>query len=127
MLTKLLLLLVTIPLIEIMLFIEIGSRIGTGMTLLIVAGTAIVGASLVHRQGLKTWWRIQDKLSSGILPDTELLDALLILIAGITLLTPGFLTDTIGFLLLYPGTRRAIKRWLQRQLRQRLQVHDRDW
>jgi UPF0716 protein FxsA len=127
MLTKLLLLFVTIPLIEIMLFIEIGSRLGTWMTLLIVAGTAIVGASLAHQEGLKTWWRIQDKLSSGILPDTELIDALLILIAGITLLTPGFLTDAIGFFLLYPGTRRAVRRWLRRQLSQRLQVHDRDW
>ena len=127
MLTKLLLLFITIPLIEIMLFIEIGSRLGTWMTLLIVAGTAIVGASLAHQEGLKTWWRIQDKLSSGILPDTELIDALLILIAGITLLTPGFLTDAIGFFLLYPGTRRAVRRWLRRQLSQRLQVHDRDW
>jgi UPF0716 protein FxsA len=125
--TKLLLLFVIVPLIEIMLFIEIGSRIGTWMTLLIVAGTAVVGASLAHQEGLKTWWRIQDKLSSGILPDTELLDALLILMAGITLITPGFLTDAIGFLLLYPGTRRAIQRWLRRQLSQRLQVHDREW
>jgi UPF0716 protein FxsA len=125
--TKLLLLFVIVPLIEIMLFIEIGSRIGTWMTLLIVAGTAIVGASLAHQEGLKTWWRIQDKLSSGILPDTELLDALLILIAGLALITPGFLTDTIGFLLLYPSTRQALKRWLRRQLSQRLQVHDREW
>lgn len=127
MLAKLLLLFVTVALTEIVLFIEIGSRIGTWMTLLIVAGTAILGASLAHQQGLKTWRRIQAKLSSGIMPDTELLDALVILVAGAMLLTPGFLTDAVGFLLLYPGTRQMIKRWLRRQLSQRVQLHDRDW
>jgi UPF0716 protein FxsA len=127
MLAKLLLLFITIPLVEIVLFIEIGSRIGTWMTLLIVAGTAILGASLAHREGLKTWWRIQAKLSSGSMPDTELLDALIILVAGAMLLTPGFLTDTLGFLLLYPGTRQMVKRWLRQQLSQRVQLHNRDW
>jgi UPF0716 protein FxsA len=61
------------------------------------------------------------------MPDEELLDAVVILLAGVLLLTPGFLTDAIGFLLLYPGTRQVIKRWLQRQLGQRLQIHHRRW
>ena len=123
MLTKLFLIFLTIPLIEIVLFIEIGSRIGTWMTLLIIASTAILGASLAHKEGLKTWWGIQDKLSSGGLPNEELLDALMILVAGVVLLTPGFLTDVIGFLLLFPGTRRAIKQWLRRKLSQHLHIH----
>jgi UPF0716 protein FxsA len=127
MLAKLFLAFLAVPFIEIMLFIEIGSRIGTWLTLSIVAGTALLGASLARREGLKTWWRIQDKLSSGSMPDAELLDAVVILLAGVLLLTPGFLTDAIGFLLLYPGTRQVIKRWLQRQLGQRLQIHHRRW
>ena len=127
MLAKLLVVFLTVPLVEIILFIEIGSRIGTWTTLLIVALTAILGATLAHREGLKTWWRIQEKLYSGLMPDEELLDGLLILLAGVVLLTPGFLTDAIGFLLLYPGTRQAIKRWLRHKFSRRFQIHSREW
>ena len=127
MLAKLFLLFLTVPIIEIVLFIEIGSRIGTVATLLIVVITAILGASLAHREGLKTWWRIQNKLVSGSMPDEELLDALMILVAGAVLLTPGFLTDTVGFLLLYPGTRRVVKQWARRKLDQRIQLLHREW
>ncbi len=127
MLAKLFLLFLTVPIIEIVLFIEIGSRIGTVATLLIVVITAILGASLARREGLKTWWRIQNKLASGSMPDEELLDALMILVAGAVLLTPGFLTDTVGFLLLFPGTRQVIKQWARRKLGQRIQVSHREW
>ena len=123
MFAKLLLLFLTVPLVEIMLFIEIGSRIGTLSTLLIVALTAILGAFLAHREGLKAWWRIQDKLYQGSIPDDEFLDAMLILIAGALLLTPGFLTDAIGFLLLFPGTRHSVKNRLRHKFRQRYQIH----
>jgi UPF0716 protein FxsA len=123
MLAKLLLIFITVPLLEIMLFIEIGSRIGTLMTLLIVALTAILGATLAHREGLKAWWRIQDKLYQGEMPNAELLDGVLILIAGAVLLTPGFLTDAIGFVLLYPGTRQPVKSWLRHKFSQRYQIH----
>jgi UPF0716 protein FxsA len=126
MFVKLLLLFITVPLVEIMLFIEIGSRIGTLSTLLIVALTAILGAFLAHREGLKAWWRIQDKLYQGSMPDEELLDAMLILIAGAVLLTPGFLTDAVGFLLLSPVTRLSVKNWLRQKFRQRYQIHYRD-
>ena len=126
MLAKLLVAFISVPLVEIVLFIEIGSRIGTWTTLLIVALTAIIGASMAHREGLKTWWRIQEKFYSGVMPDEELLDGLLILIAGALLLTPGFLTDAVGFLLLHPGTRQVGKRWLRRRFRQRFQIHYRE-
>jgi UPF0716 protein FxsA len=126
MLAKLLLIFITVPLAEILLFIEIGSRIGTIITLLVVALTAVLGASLAHREGLKTWWRIQEKFYGGLMPNEELLDGLLILIAGAVLLTPGFLTDAFGFLLLYPGTRQAVKRWLHRKFSQRFQIHSQE-
>ena len=127
MLPKLLLAFISVPLVEIMLFIEIGSRIGTWTTLLIVALTAVIGASIAHREGLKTWWRMQEKLYSGQMPDEELLDGLLVLIAGALLLTPGFLTDTVGFLVLYPRARQVLKRWLRQKFSQRFQMHQRDW
>ncbi len=127
MFAKLLLMFITVPLVEIMLFIEVGSRIGTLTTLLIVTLTAILGASLAHREGLKTWWRIQEKFYQGLMPDEELLDGVLILIAGTVLLTPGFLTDAIGFLLLYPRTRQPLKVWLRHKFSQRHQIHYRKW
>jgi UPF0716 protein FxsA len=126
MLAKLLLIFITVPLAEIFLFIEIGSRIGAVITLLVVALTAVLGAWLAHREGLKTWWRIQEKFYGGLMPNEELLDGLLILIAGVVLLTPGFLTDACGFLLLYPGTRQAVKRWLHRKFSQRFQIHSQE-
>jgi UPF0716 protein FxsA len=127
MLAKLLLVFLAAPLVEIMLFIEIGSRLGTWMTLFIVVLTAVLGASLAHREGLKTWWRLQEKLLQGHIPDEELLDGGLVLLAGVLLLTPGFLTDTIGFLLLYTKTRHVVKRWLRRRLNQRWRMQYRQW
>jgi UPF0716 protein FxsA len=127
MLAKLLLVFLAVPLVEIMLFIEIGSRIGTWMTLLIVVLTAMLGASRAHREGLKTWWRLQEKLSQGHLPNEELLDGALVLLAGALLLTPGFLTDTLGILLLYTKTRQVIKRWLRRRLTRRWRMQYRQW
>ena len=71
---------------------------------------------MARMQGLQTLFRIQESLREGRMPSGELLDALLIVIAGIVLLTPGFLTDSAGLLLLIPTTRNSIKSWLQRQI-----------
>jgi UPF0716 protein FxsA len=125
--TKLWLLFLIVPLVEIALFIEIGSRIGTGTTLLSLALMAVLGATLAQREGLKTWWRIQDKVSKGLMPGEELLDGMMILVAGVLLLTPGFFTDAIGLFLLFPGTRRVTKRWLRSALRRRLQGQGGAW
>ena len=116
MLLKLFLAFTIIPIIEIYLLIEIGSIFGalTAVTLVILTG--FLGAFLARMQGLQTLYRIQDSLSEGRMPSGELLDALLIVIAGLVLLTPGFLTDTAGFLLLIPATRNTIKHWLRRQI-----------
>ena len=126
MLAKLLFVFISVPLVEIVLFIEIGSRIGTWTTLLIVALTAVLGASMAHREGLKACWRIQKKLYSGCMPDEELLDGLLVLVAGALLLTPGFLTDAVGFLLLYPRSRQAVQRWLRYRFSRRFQIDYRE-
>jgi UPF0716 protein FxsA len=127
MFAKLWLVFLVVPLAEIVLFIEIGSRIGTWMTLLLVVLTAVCGASLAQREGLKTWWRLREKLSQGRMPDEELLDGGLLLLAGALLLTPGFLTDTMAILLLYTKTRQGIKRWLRRYFSQRWRLPYRQW
>ena len=116
MLLKLFLAFTIIPIIEIFLLIEIGSMFGvlTAVTLVILTG--FLGAFLARMQGLQTLYRIQENLREGRMPSGELLDALLIVIAGLVLLTPGFLTDSAGFLLLIPATRNSIKYWLRRQI-----------
>ena len=116
MLLKLFLAFTIIPIIEIYLLIEIGSMFGalTAVTLVILTG--FLGAFLARMQGLQTLYRIQESLREGRMPSGELLDALLIIIAGLVLLTPGFLTDSAGFLLLIPATRNLIKYWLRRQI-----------
>ena len=116
MLLKLFLAFTIIPIIEIYLLIEIGSMFGalTAVTLVILTG--FLGAFLARMQGLQTLYRIQESLREGRMPSGELLNALLIVIAGLVLLTPGLLTDSAGFLLLIPATRNSIKYWLRRQI-----------
>ena len=116
MLLKLFLAFTIIPIIEIYLLIEIGSMFGALTAVILVILTGFLGAFLARMQGLQTLYRIQESLREGRMPSGELLDALLIVIAGLVLLTPGFLTDSAGFLLLIPATRNSIKSWLQSQI-----------
>ena len=115
MLLKLFLAFTLIPVIEIYLFIKIGGSIGAFNTVALVIITGFAGAYLARMQGMQTMFRVQTSLQQGIIPKEELIDALLIFVAGIVLLTPGFLTDAFGLLLLYPDTRNHFKRFLKRQ------------
>ena len=116
MLLKFFLAFTVIPIIEIYLLIEIGSMFGSLTAVTLVILTGFLGALLARMQGLQTLYRIQGSLREGRMPSGELLDAVLIVIAGLLLLTPGFLTDLVGFLLLIPATRYSIKYWLRRQI-----------
>ena len=116
MLLKLFLAFTIIPVLEIYLLIQIGTIFGALTSITMVIVTGFLGAYLARIQGLQTLFRIQESLREGQMPSSELLDALLIGIAGLVLLTPGFLTDAFGFLLLIPNTRTAIKQWLHRQI-----------
>jgi len=117
MLIRLFLAFTIIPIIEIYILIKIGSIFGPLISISLVILTGILGAYLARLQGLNTFLRIQRSLTEGRIPSGELLDAVLILIAGILLLTPGFLTDSIGFILLIQTTRNLIKFWLQRKFK----------
>ena len=86
------------------------------MAITLVILTGFLGAFMARMQGIQTLFRIQESLREGRMPSGDLLDALLIVIAGLVLLTPGFLTDLIGFLFLIPATRNFIKYWLRRQI-----------
>ena len=103
-----LILFITIPLVEIAIIIKIGSIIGAGYTIALVIGTAFLGVSLLRIQGISTLAKVQVNISRGQLPATELIEGLILLISGALLLTPGFFTDTIGFLMLVPTLRQRL-------------------
>ena len=116
MLWKLFLAFTIIPVSEIYILIAIGGQIGILPSIALVILTGVVGASLARSQGLKTLGRIRDSFQQGVVPGEELLNALLIAIAGIVLLTPGFLTDAVGLFLLIPTTQALCREWLKRRM-----------
>ena len=112
---KLFLAFTLVPFIEIYLLIKIGGQVGAFNTILIVILTGLLGASLARLEGIKTMTKVRDSLNRGDLPAEEMLDAMLIFVAGIVLLTPGFITDMTGLALLVPKLRYWFKRWLRKK------------
>lgn len=110
------LLLVAVPLAEIVLFVMIGGRIGVLATVAVVVATALAGAAMLRLQGLAILREVQRQLDAGRLPLGPLVDGLGLFAAGLLLLTPGFLTDAIGFLLLVPALRRRLAALVVRRL-----------
>ncbi len=106
---RLFLLFTTIPLLELWLLLELGKIMGPVPTIALVIGTGILGAALAKSEGLRTFRRVQEDLATGRLPKDAMLDGLLILIAGAVLLTPGILTDFLGFFLLIPWGRALVR------------------
>ncbi|MEM8599321.1 MAG: FxsA family protein [Bacteroidota bacterium] len=107
---RLLLLFLIVPIVELFLLVWLGDRIGLGPTLLLIVVTALLGSFLAQREGLAAWRRFQARVAEGGLPGKELSDGLIILVAGALLLTPGVLTDVVGFLGLLPPTRALLRR-----------------
>jgi len=112
---KLFLAFTLVPFIEIYLLIKIGAQVGAFNTILIVILTGLLGASLARLEGIKTMTKVRDSLNRGDLPAEEMLDAMLIFVAGVVLLTPGFITDLTGLALLVPKLRYWFKRWLRKK------------
>lgn len=115
--------LLIVPLIEIALFIQVGGIIGLGWTLLTVVLTAVAGTILLRMQGVDTLRRLQETVNKGGDPRGPLAHGALILVAGIVLLTPGFFTDAIGFLLLMPPVRALVVREIGRRATFVMQAH----
>jgi len=122
MFTKLLLLFILVPVAELAIFIALGDKIGLEATLGIIVLTALIGAYLTKSQGLKALNNYQQALAQGRLPHEEVMDGLMILIAGAVLLTPGFLTDAIGFSLLIPPFRKVVKAIIKQRLQGRVYI-----
>ncbi len=120
MLLRLFLLFTLIPVVELALLIEVGSRIGVAPTIAIVVLTGAIGAWLARTQGLHALRRLQDTLRAAQFPGEEIFDGVIILAGGLLLLTPGFLTDILGFFALVPGTRHLLKTFVKRQVQGRM-------
>ena len=113
MLGYLILLFVCLPILELAVLLKVGSYIGPANTILIVILTGVAGAYLARSQGILTLIKIQEDLNRGIMPGDKIVDGLMILCGGVMLLTPGLITDLIGFMALIPATRYLIKHWLK--------------
>ena len=98
-------LLVLIPIVEMWILIEVGDRIGSLPTIALVVLTATIGLSLLKQQGLSTLMRARRRIDEGAIPASELVSGVMIAVGGALLLTPGFVTDALGFTLLIPQTR----------------------
>jgi len=120
MLGYLILLFIGVPIIELTILIKIGQSIGLGYTLGLVIFTGILGAYLARWQGFVTLRKIQEDLSNARMPADRLFDGVLILCSGILLVTPGIITDLIGFIGLTPFSRNLVKRWLKRKIKDAL-------
>ena len=120
-LARLALLFVVVPLLELALLIQIGQVVGFLPTMGVVVLTGVAGAWLARLEGLRTLWKLRHDLSRGQLPGQAIMDGMSILVGAALLLTPGILTDLVGFSLLLPPTRHAIQRSVRRRLEQSLQ------
>ncbi len=111
-----------VPLTEIALFVLIGDRLGLGTTILLVLLTAAAGSILVSRQGRGQLERVRTTLASGLFPGRELAHGAMILVAGALMITPGFLTDAVGLLLMVPAVREALRRYGLKRMSDRIEI-----
>ncbi len=119
--TALVFLFIVMPALELFVLLKVNDAMGPGLTFLLVVVTGVAGAALAKSQGLQVLRRIQTDMGEGRTPAPMILDGLMVLVAGALLITPGLITDTVGFLLLIPPARAVIKAWLARELARRMQ------
>jgi len=119
---KLLLLFILVPIAELVLFMTLGKQLGFPETIGIIIVTAIIGAALTKSQGHRAIEKLHKATGEGRLPAREAFDGVMILLAGAVLITPGFLTDAIGFLLLVPPVRTVVAGYLGEKLKGNIKV-----
>jgi UPF0716 protein FxsA len=110
------LLFIVVPIAEIYVIIQVGQAIGALWTILLLIADAIIGARLLSWQGRRAWARFQEAVAGGRVPHKEVLDGVLIILGGAFLLTPGFITDVVGLVLLIPPSRALVRRGLTRAI-----------
>jgi len=119
-LLALLALFIVVPLAELYVILKVGDAIGALWTILLLAADSVLGSLLLRAQGRSVWGRFNETMAAGRVPHRELIDGVLIIFGGAFLITPGFLTDIVGLLLLLPPTRSVVRRMLVRRLGRRI-------
>jgi UPF0716 protein FxsA len=114
------LLFVGVPLLELFVLVQVGQWVGVWPTIGLVVLTGFAGAALARLEGLRTLWKIRGELAQGRVPGSALLDGFAILLGGVLLLTPGILTDLVGFSFLLPPTRKLLLGRIRKSLERRL-------
>jgi UPF0716 protein FxsA len=119
-LLALILIFVAVPLLELYVIIEVvGPALGAPLTIALLAADSLAGAWLMKSQGRAVWQRFNDTMRAGQIPHREIVDGVLVIFGGAFLITPGFVTDILGFILLIPPTRAVIRKTLQKRLQRR--------
>lgn len=109
-----------LPIVELVLLIKVDRWIGFGPTVLLVVLTGVVGASMVRQQGIALLFKIRQEMQRGNTPAPQMIDGIMLLIAGAFLITPGLITDTVGFALLIPFVRKAVRGWIRKKLEEKV-------
>jgi UPF0716 protein FxsA len=115
----LVLIFIVVPIVEIYVIIQVGQAIGALWTILILVADSIIGARLLRWQGGRAWVNFQSAMAAGRIPHREILDGVLIIVGGAFLLTPGFVTDIFGLILLIPPSRTVVRRFVVAALTRR--------
>jgi UPF0716 protein FxsA len=121
-LLALLALFIIVPLAELYVILKVGDAIGALWTIALLAADSVLGSLLLRAQGRSVWRRFNETMAAGRVPHRELIDGVLVIFGGAFLITPGFLTDIVGLLLLVPPTRSLIRRLVARRLGRRIVV-----
>jgi UPF0716 protein FxsA len=118
---------IVVPLLELYVIFQVPELFGGGttgvlLTILLLAVDSLIGSLLLRSQGRTVWQRFNEALSAGRMPHREVMDGVLVIFGGAFLITPGFLTDIVGLILLIPPTRQIVRRFVVRRLGQRVEV-----
>lgn len=116
------LLFIAVPIAELYVILQVGDAIGAVPTILILAADSLLGSVLLRSQGRSVWRQFNEAMAQGRIPHRELLDGVAVIFGGAFLITPGFLTDIVGLLLLVPPTRAVIRRFAVRRLGRRMRL-----
>jgi UPF0716 protein FxsA len=121
-LLALLALFIVVPLAELYVIIQVGQAIGALPTIAILLLDSVLGSMLLRAQGRAVWRRFNEAIAAGRMPHREVQDGVLVIFGGAFLITPGFITDVVGLVLLIPPTRSLVRAWLARRLGRRVAV-----
>jgi UPF0716 protein FxsA len=113
---------IVVPLAELYVIIQVGQAIGALPTIAILLLDSVLGSMLLRAQGRAAWRRFNEALAAGRMPHREVVDGVLVIFGGAFLITPGFITDVVGVVLLLPPTRALVRAWLARRLSRRVSV-----